>query len=274
MLFGAVILAVHLTFTFAALLDSSHRHITFDAVVDKLSAKHPKKKDDPAGKYFHESSFSEHYDGRFASRPIPELSRMKYLTHLTQTYLSTMHNLGAETWIMHGSLLGWWWNRKILPWDTDIDVMMSERSMHYLADYYNATVHHYRLPGVEEGRDYMLEINPHYANSSITDKYNVIDARWIDTSSGLFIDITTLRRDREAEAAGKEGLLMVKDNHHYRERDIFPLRESAFEDTPVRIPFAYSELLTEEYGPEALTMTSFRDHQFQVEESKWVSVGE
>lgn len=26
---------------------------------------------------------------------------------------------------MHGSLLGWWWGQKVLPWDTDIDVYVS-----------------------------------------------------------------------------------------------------------------------------------------------------
>lgn len=24
-----------------------------------------------------------------------------------------MNDLGVETWIMHGSLLGWWWNQKV-----------------------------------------------------------------------------------------------------------------------------------------------------------------
>ena len=26
-----------------------------------------------------------------------------------------MADVGAETWIMHGSLLGWWWNQKVRP---------------------------------------------------------------------------------------------------------------------------------------------------------------
>jgi hypothetical protein len=30
-----------------------------------------------------------------------------------------MADLGAETWIMHGTLLAWWWNQKVgtpVPW--------------------------------------------------------------------------------------------------------------------------------------------------------------
>ena len=72
-----------------------------------------------------------------------------------QTYLSTMSDIGVETWIMHGSLLGWWWNRKIMPWDADVDVQMSYWSMKFLADFYNMTIHHYKLPGIEKGRDYL-----------------------------------------------------------------------------------------------------------------------
>ena len=45
-----------------------------------------------------------------------ELSYEDQKTNLTaamQAYLATMADLGAATWIMHGTLLGWWWNRKV-----------------------------------------------------------------------------------------------------------------------------------------------------------------
>lgn len=125
---------------------------------------------------------------------------------------------------MHGSLLGWFWNRKIMPWDSDVDVQMSMKSMDHLAKYYNMTMHHFKLPGISDGRDYMLEINPHYTNDSTTDDMNVIDGRWVDTETGLFIDITTLRHNLTAQAEGHEGYMMCKDRHHYNFSDIFPLR--------------------------------------------------
>jgi len=190
---------------------------------------------------------------------------------MLQTYLSTMNDIGAETWIMHGSLLGWWWNRKIMPWDTDLDVMVSQSSMQHLADYYNMTVHHYKPPGFfSKGRDYMLEINPNYTNCTIEDDLNKIDARWVDMDTGLFIDITTLRTDEQLEAQGVEGAMMVKDNHHYMYNDIFPLRESLFEETPVKIPWAYSDLLIEEYGPQALTARDYQSYHFDQERMEWV----
>jgi len=86
--------------------------------------------------------------------------------------------------------------------------------MHYLASYYNMSVFHYKTPRIPEGRDYMLEINPHYVNREQTDKLNVIDARWVDTTSGLFIDITTARYNLTHPAG--EGMLSCKDGHEYR----------------------------------------------------------
>ena len=112
-----------------------------------------------------------------------------------------------------------------MPWDSDLDVQVSETSMHFLASYYNMSVFHYKTPRIPEGRDYMLEINPHYTNREQTDKLNVIDARWVDTTTGLFIDITTVRYNYTHPAG--EGMLSCKDGHEFRVRWI-NLREFSF----------------------------------------------
>lgn len=69
--------------------------------------------DPESPKYFHESRFSPHYDGRFANKPLPEEEQRKALSNMLQTYLATCKDIGVETWLMHGTLLGWWWNRKV-----------------------------------------------------------------------------------------------------------------------------------------------------------------
>lgn len=68
---------------------------------------------DPKEKYFHESVFHPHYDGRFADQELDYVERKRDLSNLMQTYLATFSDIGVETWIMHGTLLGWWWNRKV-----------------------------------------------------------------------------------------------------------------------------------------------------------------
>ena len=39
--------------------------------------------------------------------------RRPHLVAMVQAYLSTMADLGAETWLMHGTLMGWFWNGKV-----------------------------------------------------------------------------------------------------------------------------------------------------------------
>ncbi|KAJ9605642.1 mannosyltransferase [Cladophialophora chaetospira] len=214
------------------------------------------KRTDPKDKHFHEALFDRHYDGRFASSPLPEANRLSHLAALVQTFLTTMSDIGQETWIMHGTLLGWFWNQKILPWDSDLDVQVSERTIHFLAKYYNMTEYRYRLPGFKIAT-YLLEINPYYKIRGVEDQLNAIDARWIDTETGLYIDISTVRANDTARAQGIEGALMCKDKHHYVEQDIFPLRDSFFEGIRTKVPFEYAALLKEEYGDIALTRTTY-----------------
>ena len=64
------------------------------------------------------------------------------------------------------------------------------------------TVHTYKK------RDYMLEVNPQYTDPSYKDYLNVIDARWIDYQTGLFIDITAVRPH-----PSKAHTLCSKDKH-------------------------------------------------------------
>jgi len=48
------------------------------------------------------------------------------------------------------------------------------------------------------------------------------------------------------------------------------LRESVFENVKVMIPFAYTELLEEEYGAKSLTRTKFEGHRFDSQQMEWI----
>jgi len=76
------------------------------------------------------------------------------------------------------------------------------------------SVFYYQTPRIPEGRDYLLEVNPNFSNREQTDVENVIDARWIDTSTGLFIDITAVRYNLTHPSG--EGMLSCKDGHEFR----------------------------------------------------------
>lgn len=184
-----------------------------------------------AHKYFTESSFHPHYDGRFAASPISSASeRRLHLALLVRSYAAFARRAGVRTWIMHGSLLGWWWAGGVLGWDSDVDFCVGEEGVGELGAWWNMTVHGYgvgelgvvvtdegeegrggvtaegneRIPRpdglgdkawhkiVRAGKKYLLEVNPHYTSTSTQDRLNRIDARWIDVHTGLFIDITTV----------------------------------------------------------------------------------
>lgn len=53
-----------------------------------------------------------HYDARFSNGPLEDHEQREAIKVLIQTYLSTFRDLGVQTWLMHGSLLGWWWGKK------------------------------------------------------------------------------------------------------------------------------------------------------------------
>ncbi|KJR80475.1 mannosylphosphorylation protein [Sporothrix schenckii 1099-18] len=291
-----------------ALVGTTLADADFNSVRRRLHKDMSGRGGDPPGKYFRElpvddpfedidnglirylrriyvSSFHPHYDGRyvlsfgfwlvpsanlpsFADRVLEYSEQKRALKSLIQTYLSTFADIGVETWLMHGSLLGWWWNRQIMPWDSDIDVQVLEPGMYYLAAYYNMSVFHYKTPRLPDGRDYLLEVNPHYTNRDRSDWLNVIDARWIDTETGLFIDITTARYD-PSHSAG-EGVLTSKDGHEYRDTYLYPLRDTMFEGAPAKIPYRFREILEAEYGASALVNKDFHDHEFDDEKMEWV----
>lgn len=117
-----------------------------------------------------------------------------------------------------------------MPWDSDIDVQMTNTTVHMLASYYNMTVHTFYI-GDDEKRDYMLEVNPKYRDPSYGDFLNVIDARWIDIETGLFIDITAVRPHQT-----KKGIMCSKDQHEEKVRPLTSLPTSPSPPSPLTIP--------------------------------------
>lgn len=67
-------------------------------------------------KYFHEPGNDHllgHYDQRYFKSIVSYEERTDTLHHMIRAYLCTFRELGIETWVAHGTLLGWWWNGKV-----------------------------------------------------------------------------------------------------------------------------------------------------------------
>ncbi|PWY77443.1 WLM-domain-containing protein [Aspergillus heteromorphus CBS 117.55] len=241
-------------------------------------------------KYFHEPGRDDtlgHYDSRFfRGEPVPEEERSVTLTHMIRAYLNFFEDNALETWIAHGTLLGWWWNGKvggrggvlpwvfwpfthipqIMPWDWDIDTQVMDTTLFHLADHFNQTVVQYTTANPQTERKYLLDVNPWARQRDRGMGLNIIDARWIDISTGLYIDITGLSRLNPNKPTRWE----CKNGHEYQTDDIYPLRTSTFEGVTAKVPFRYDGVLTEEYTKKALTNTQFHDHTWNPKLEEWV----
>ncbi|KAJ3300969.1 hypothetical protein HDU76_005943, partial [Blyttiomyces sp. JEL0837] len=144
-------------------------------------------------KYFNEASVNakkdplgRHVDGRYRgkSHKGTEMNdRMNSLILMMSAWEEFQKVYDIVTWIAHGTLLGWFWGGKMLPWDYDLDFQISYQHLINLIPL-NQTIYENR---------YLFDINPHVMNRTIKqNNTNVIDARFIDTETGYYIDITAL----------------------------------------------------------------------------------
>ncbi|KAI1381667.1 LicD family-domain-containing protein [Hypoxylon crocopeplum] len=228
-------------------------------------------------KYFHEAGGSlelGHYDARYFRGEVPYEEHRPALRHLIQAWLTTARELGVETWLAHGTLLGWWWNGRVMPWDYDLDVQMPTATLSYLGRHFNRTLHDYRFPLSSFPADddnneyssfggqgqqyvnktYLLDVNPHHTDVGRGNGQNVIDARWVDVGTGLFVDITGLA---ERDAAGSPGVWSCKNAHRYHTAELYPVRRTDFEGVPAAVPYAFDKILTDEYGSRSLVATEW-----------------
>ncbi|KAK3387620.1 LicD family-domain-containing protein [Podospora didyma] len=220
-----------------------------------------------------------HYDKRYFQGLIDYDEHRATLQHLIRSYLTVFREeLNIETWLAHGTLLGWWWNGRIMPWDADLDVQVSAEALSLLTKTgYNMTFHDYQYTSDDDedgkgrkkqgSRRYLLDINPWSAERSRLLGLNVIDARWIDTSNGMFIDITGLA---ERDPDNMPGVWSCKNYHRYYTTDLYPLRETEFEGVPALVPYSFNRVLIDEYGTKSMVQTEFAGHHWVPGVKAWL----
>ncbi|ODQ78337.1 hypothetical protein BABINDRAFT_162972 [Babjeviella inositovora NRRL Y-12698] len=159
-------------------------------------------------KYFHEAPISgkpgggHHFDWRFfKSAQLSDYERQAALHRMTRAWLRFVETAGLRSWLAHGTLLGWYWNGLNMPWDGDVDVQITMESLYKLAREYNQTlVVDYTSTKGEDSTmalnaavgSYLIDVGPSFFSRLRTNGENTIDARFIDTATGLYVDITAL----------------------------------------------------------------------------------
>ncbi|KAI8943614.1 hypothetical protein NX059_001603 [Plenodomus lindquistii] len=190
---------------------------------------------------------------------------------MIRAYLNFFRENNLDTWIAHGTLLGWWWNGKRLPWDYDLDTQVADVTLHHLGEVYNQTKYRYTSADGKVQRDFLLDVNPWIWERERGDGANIIDARWIDMRNGLFIDITGLS---EIHPDTHPGIWSCKNYHMYRTTELYPMRETMFEGVRAKVPYDYDKILIDEYQEKALIETNFNGHRWDMELREWVQTEE
>ena len=196
-------------------------------------------------KFFHEIYMTWHLDSRFGRKikdrdpPISDDERTVILKRMFRYWSDFADSRFIPYNIAHGVLLGWTWGQKIMPWDDDLDVQVPSEYLNVLLSLSNQTYY---------GR-YLLEVNPSFNLLSPDKKTrNTVEARFIDTKSGFFIDITGLYTVENRDDSTGHVMIGDKNGHTYRINNFYPLIRTSFEGIQTWIPFNTTQYLTDEYG--------------------------
>ncbi|KAF2250505.1 hypothetical protein BU26DRAFT_562485 [Trematosphaeria pertusa] len=240
----------------------------------KMEARGLSKEEKERLKYFHEPGEGDvmgHYDARYFKGVVADDERTDTQLHMIRAYLDFFRQEGLDTWIAHGTLLGWWWNGRRLPWDWDMDTQVSGATLAFLGERYNQTHHKYVSDDGSVKREYLLDVNPMARERERGDGMNIIDARWIDLRNGLFIDITGLSETHPDTAPG---VWSCKNYHRYHTSDLYPMRETVFEGVIAKVPYSYDKILIQEYQEKALVVTEFQGHAWDPNRKEWLKTAE
>lgn len=189
---------------------------------------------DKVPKYFSEAKLTkkvpnwglgEHHDWRFFKGLVNKSDLQLPILHgLLLAWLRFTSANDLTTWVAHGSLLSWYWNGMVFPWDADIDVQMPVADLHKLSRHFNQTVVVDFGPSVELGvryGRYFVDCGTWISHRQTENGLNFIDARFVDLDSGLYIDITGLAVSNTMAPARYEYLLpeRLKRVDHFAEEN-------------------------------------------------------
>lgn len=182
--------------------------------------------------YFPLCLVDAHRDARYCKDlSVPIFKRQRLLVHCLQAFAQFADEHQLPYWVIHGGLIGWYWNEFLLPWDMDVDVSVL---------YADLAQRYQPLHGTVFRGRYLFEVNPNAVYRQ-PQRSDVIDARFIDRLSGLYIDLTAVSYD-----AARRGL-HCKTPHYYAPDELFPLRRANFSGAEVWVPHRALDILAREY---------------------------
>ena len=177
-------------------------------------------------KYFKELKYYNHLDYRYGKQNMDIETIQKNLLYLLGEFSKYCKKNDIKPVLMYGCLIGYYFNKQMLPWDNDIDIILLEPDIYKLKNYKSDT--------------FIIEINPNCKNYNINDVNNIISARIISIDTGVFIDILYHKEEK--------GLLICKDKNNYKIEHILPLKKTKFHNIDIYIPNNIKAVLEQRYS--------------------------
>lgn len=222
-------------------------------------------------KHFREAGEGGHYDARHYAGDVDPEARAQILLELLAAFGGAARTVGVRPILMHGALIGWAWNRRMLPWDRDIDLCVFDDELSTLER---------RCDDLDYDRSrHRFDVNPHRGDPATRNRHpretveeNKIDARFIDRATGLYLDITALRSG--PDVGDGEARVCTKCPHVYRVTDLLPLVTAELEGVAIDVPRRVEAVLVQEYGERVLERRVFRGWRFDEASRAWVEGSE
>ena len=161
-------------------------------------------------KFFKE--INNHLDIRYGKYKLSSNIIQTQLKMLLRETVSIFNIVDIPCIIMHGSLIGWYFGKKILPWDDDIDIVILDEHREKLK-----TLNRY------QNNKLLIEVNP-VIDTIRRDPSNIIEARIICKKTGVFIDITNLSKGNLFHIGSSKTNVISKTfnlNKEYKNTDSF-----------------------------------------------------
>lgn len=212
-----------------------------------------------------------HYTFPFVKQMILSKERSTMVHHLGRSWFKFTEYAGVVSWFGYGNLIGWYRHSRNLPWDPDIDVVLSIKDLTKKSKKFNASL---VVENPENGHNlFYFQTTPYFYQHRDN---QMIDARYIDVRTGIYIDISCLWNDNDRDIPDRfkneapETIYHCKNYNWFSHRELFPLRRTLYEGAQAYAPNDYKAILLAKYGEKSMTATNNFGHNWQPDIGVWV----
>jgi phosphorylcholine metabolism protein LicD len=191
-------------------------------------------------KFFKEPRGKPHYDKRYFRRVYSHKKIQDKLRIMYCVLIQFLDKYNVKCWLGFGTLLGYYRDKDIIPWDDDIDVSMMFDDL-------------FKLPKQETlDNTYLWEVNPNVKPFK-RDRNNTVSARLICMKTGIFVDVFAnyIHGDKITDS----------EKNTWKVKDVFPLIETDFLGCSAYIPNNIKQVLIDYYGDISIPKSKMKEYQ-------------